>query len=140
MGAGYAFVQSFSSQASTGFAKGGFTGDGGKYEPAGTVHKGEFVFDKETTSKHRELFERIHSGDYPLLAKANMPYNVLMPQPAQYSSYQKPNYDNRRELREIKEAVQGLEIQVNATQRTDINGFSQHVEKSVKRKNNSFRN
>lgn len=33
------------------FAVGGYTGDGGKYEPAGTVHKGEFVIDKETTSK-----------------------------------------------------------------------------------------
>jgi len=26
-----------------GFAEGGYTGDGGKYEPAGIVHKGEFV-------------------------------------------------------------------------------------------------
>jgi TP901 family phage tail tape measure protein len=33
------------------FATGGYTGDGGKYEPAGIVHKGEFVIDKETTSK-----------------------------------------------------------------------------------------
>lgn len=33
------------------FADGGYTGDGGKYEEAGTVHKGEFVIDKETTSK-----------------------------------------------------------------------------------------
>lgn len=33
------------------FAVGGYTGDGGKYEPAGTVHKGEFVIDKETTAK-----------------------------------------------------------------------------------------
>ncbi len=31
------------------FARGGYTGDGGKYEPAGTVHKGEFVFSKEAT-------------------------------------------------------------------------------------------
>lgn len=33
------------------FAVGGYTGDGAKYEPAGVVHKGEFVVDKETTSK-----------------------------------------------------------------------------------------
>ena len=32
------------------FAEGGYTGDGGKYEAAGIVHKGEFVIDKETTS------------------------------------------------------------------------------------------
>lgn len=29
------------------FAKGGFTGKGGKYEPAGIVHKGEYVIPKE---------------------------------------------------------------------------------------------
>ncbi|MGJ4932183.1 hypothetical protein ACQR1I_35400 [Bradyrhizobium sp. HKCCYLS2038] len=28
-----------------GFAGGGYTGNGGKYEPAGVVHKGEYVFD-----------------------------------------------------------------------------------------------
>ncbi|ELR1724219.1 phage tail tape measure protein, partial [Escherichia coli] len=31
------------------FATGGFTGTGGKYEPAGIVHRGEFVFTKEAT-------------------------------------------------------------------------------------------
>ncbi|MBC3253505.1 tape measure protein [Serratia fonticola] len=30
---------------------GGFTGPGGKYEPAGVVHKGEFVFTKEATER-----------------------------------------------------------------------------------------
>ncbi|MDQ0456048.1 tape measure protein [Rhizobium paknamense] len=29
-----------------GFASGGYTGPGGKYEPAGVVHKGEYVFDQ----------------------------------------------------------------------------------------------
>lgn len=32
-----------------GFSGGGYTGDGGKYEPAGVVHKGEYVFSKEAT-------------------------------------------------------------------------------------------
>jgi hypothetical protein len=31
------------------FADGGYTGDGGKYEPAGIVHKGEYVLDATTT-------------------------------------------------------------------------------------------
>ena len=34
-----------------GFASGGYTGDGGKFEPAGIVHKGEFVMSKEATSR-----------------------------------------------------------------------------------------
>jgi hypothetical protein len=32
-----------------GFSEGGYTGDGNKFDPAGVVHKGEFVIDKETT-------------------------------------------------------------------------------------------
>ncbi|WEJ11174.1 D-alanyl-D-alanine carboxypeptidase family protein [Sinorhizobium prairiense] len=34
-----------------GFASGGFTGHGGKYEPAGVVHRGEFVMSKEATHR-----------------------------------------------------------------------------------------
>ena len=34
-----------------GFSEGGYTGDGQKYEPAGVVHRGEYVFDKEATKK-----------------------------------------------------------------------------------------
>jgi hypothetical protein len=32
------------------FATGGYTGDGGKYEPAGTVHRGEYVLPAEAVS------------------------------------------------------------------------------------------
>ncbi|KAA3529025.1 hypothetical protein DXM29_09500 [Agrobacterium tumefaciens] len=34
-----------------GFASGGYTGDGGMYEPAGVVHKGEYVMSKKATSR-----------------------------------------------------------------------------------------
>lgn len=34
-----------------GFAEGGFTGSGGKYQPAGVVHKGEWVFTKAEVAK-----------------------------------------------------------------------------------------
>ncbi|AYH46095.1 phage tail length tape measure family protein [Azoarcus sp. DN11] len=37
--------------AGLGFATGGYTGDGGKYEPAGVVHRGEFVTRKEVTQQ-----------------------------------------------------------------------------------------
>lgn len=40
-----------SASAALGFAAGGFTGYGGKNEPAGVVHRGEFVFTKEATSR-----------------------------------------------------------------------------------------
>jgi TP901 family phage tail tape measure protein len=38
-------------QSSGGFAAGGYTGDGGKYTPAGIVHKGEFVFPQEAVNR-----------------------------------------------------------------------------------------
>lgn len=34
-----------------GFSSGGYTGPGGKYEPAGVVHKGEFVMSKAATQR-----------------------------------------------------------------------------------------
>ncbi|HEB0785119.1 TPA: phage tail tape measure protein [Salmonella enterica] len=44
-----AAISSFASKFQ--FDTGGFTGFGGKYEPAGIVHRGEFVFTKEATSR-----------------------------------------------------------------------------------------
>ncbi|HFZ1817907.1 TPA: phage tail length tape measure family protein [Klebsiella pneumoniae] len=41
-------IQAFSG---VGFASGGYTGPGGKYQPAGIVHKGEYVFDQASTNR-----------------------------------------------------------------------------------------
>jgi TP901 family phage tail tape measure protein len=43
----------------TGFAEGGYTGDGGKYEPAGVVHRGEYVVPKHIT--HNPIYQPIIS-------------------------------------------------------------------------------
>ncbi len=43
--------QSFAAPSYPKFDVGGYTGDGGKYEPKGVVHGGEFVFTKEATSR-----------------------------------------------------------------------------------------
>lgn len=42
---------SITSAAAVGFASGGYTGPGGKYQPAGIVHKGEYVFDQASTNR-----------------------------------------------------------------------------------------
>lgn len=55
-------------RAAASFAKGGYTGDGGKFEEAGVVHKGEFVITKEKTRRFRPLLEAIHAGRDPKLA------------------------------------------------------------------------
>ncbi len=41
----------FSSWVSAAYSDGGYTGDGGKYEPAGVVHGGEFVLRKEVVQQ-----------------------------------------------------------------------------------------
>lgn len=66
--AGFAAAKVASAQSVEGFETGGYTGDGGKKDVAGVVHKGEFVFTKEQTSKNRRLFEEIHKGRDPFLA------------------------------------------------------------------------
>ncbi|HGF1357578.1 TPA: phage tail length tape measure family protein [Escherichia coli] len=44
-------VSNIKAVADTGFASGGYTGPGGKYQPAGIVHKGEYVFDQASTNR-----------------------------------------------------------------------------------------
>lgn len=53
---------------SMGWADGGYTGDGGKYQPAGIVHAGEFVLNKEATAgigpTGRAFLERLNRRGY----------------------------------------------------------------------------
>lgn len=57
--------------AMTGFSSGGFTGQGGKYEPAGMVHKGEYVMTKEATSRFGiGMLDRMnYGGELPTVEK-----------------------------------------------------------------------
>lgn len=64
-------------RAAASFAKGGYTGDGGKYDEAGVVHKGEFVITKEKTRQFRPLLEAIHSGRDPKLA-SNLNQKIIV--------------------------------------------------------------
>ena len=46
------------------FRHGGYTGDGGTWEPAGVVHKGEFVHTTERTEEYWEAITAIHRGTF----------------------------------------------------------------------------
>ena len=50
--------------AGLGFSSGGYTGDGGKYQPKGVVHGGEFVVQKSAVQQPgaREFLERMNAG------------------------------------------------------------------------------
>ena len=64
------FIASKSQAASAaGFADGGYTGNGQKYEPAGTVHRGEWIIPKEKT---RELgLQGVAVSDFDDVLAAN---------------------------------------------------------------------
>src|SRR5690625_322800 len=52
---------SYAPDVSGHYASGGYTGDGGKYEPAGIVHRGEYVFSKESVNRLGVgTLERLH--------------------------------------------------------------------------------
>lgn len=120
--AGLAAVASlyFSIKSATGgFAKGGYTGDGDKYEPAGTVHKGEFVFSKEATRKYGVPFlEAMHEGR-------------LSPRTEAFASgghFRTEAIEKR--LDRVAEAVEGLTF--SASQNVDKHGVNQMVQTTMK--------
>lgn len=70
-GSGGGFFQALGSWM--GFDQGGYTGDGGRLQPAGVVHKGEYVFSKAATSRigagnlesmHQRALRGYASGGY----------------------------------------------------------------------------
>lgn len=55
-------LQALLSAALAGFADGGYTGNGGRTQVAGVVHRGEFVVDAPNTRKYRPLLEAMQNG------------------------------------------------------------------------------
>lgn len=80
-----------------GFASGGYTGNGGKYDPAGIVHRGEYVMTKEATSRLGVgVLDRLNYGG-KLGATAMLGASVAVAQPLKV--------DNRPPLRPQQAAV-----------------------------------
>lgn len=62
------------------FAVGGWTGHGGKYEPAGIVHRKEFVFDAEATHRLGVPFlEALRKGKAPGMATGGLVSGISLP-------------------------------------------------------------
>lgn len=62
-GIGLANAGVIAATAIKGFSSGGYTGSGGKYDPAGIVHKGEFVFNQEAVGRlGLSNLEMLHSS------------------------------------------------------------------------------
>lgn len=77
-----------------GFASGGYTGDGYKYEEAGIVHKGEYVMTKDATSRLGVgLLNKLNYGGVAALASG-----LAFAQPTAIQ------FDNRPPLNPVKQA------------------------------------
>jgi tape measure domain-containing protein len=66
LAAGYANAAMVGGMALAGFSSGGYTGDGGKFEPKGVVHGGEFVLRKEVVQLPgmRDYLEGVNKRGY----------------------------------------------------------------------------
>jgi hypothetical protein len=75
--------------AAVGFASGGYTGPGGKYQPAGIVHKGEYVFDQASTNRIGvSQLEALRNGQ---------PLDATLGRTGFGTGVQNVNSDNRRQ-------------------------------------------
>ncbi|EPY5153956.1 TPA: phage tail length tape measure family protein [Klebsiella quasipneumoniae subsp. similipneumoniae] len=82
-------VSNIKAVADTGFASGGYTGPGGKYQPAGIVHKGEYVFDQASTNRIGvSQLEALRNGQ---------PLDATLGRTGFGTGVQNVNSDNRRQ-------------------------------------------
>lgn len=104
--AGLASARQIAGQAA--FFKGGYTGDGNPKDESTalgkrpyTYHKGEFVFNNETTKKNRSIFDDVHKGridlrEWEQKVKAFDSFNM------QRELNIRPEVNNNIELQELK--------------------------------------
>lgn len=89
---GAAFAGALSGGA--GFAEGGFTGAGGKYQPAGVVHRGEFVMPAATVNRIGvPALEAIRQGDTGAVAGGPEIHVNLFDDPAKITNHMRNNPD-----------------------------------------------
>lgn len=82
-------VSNIQAVSGVGFASGGYTGPGGKYQPAGNVHKGEYVFDQASTNRIGvSQLEALRNGQ---------PLDATLGRTGFGTGVQNVNSDNRRQ-------------------------------------------
>lgn len=82
-------VSNIQAVSGVGFVSGGYTGPGGKYQPAGIVHKGEYVFDQASTNRIGvSQLEALRNGQ---------PLDATLGRTGFGTGVQNVNSDNRRQ-------------------------------------------
>ena len=99
---------------SMGFSSGGYTGDGGKYQPAGIVHAGEVVFSQDDIARLGgvNVVEGIRTGEIPMFANGGI---VQAVSPTSVQLNQQDNSELVEELQNLREEVKMLRAEARAT-------------------------
>ncbi|MGP9458717.1 phage tail tape measure protein [Pasteurella multocida] len=114
--------------AMTGFASGGYTGNGGRYDPAGIVHRGEFVFNKSATSRLGTGFlSTLHNAKS---ARAGM---LAVGLSAGIANAQPLKIDNRAPLSARGATVASAPMTVNITINAGANQNAEDIARAVQR-------
>lgn len=131
LASGFALVANLANSfKNQGFKKGGYTGEGGENEPAGTVHKREFVFNaKRTREIGVEALEALHNGRELDMSNIKSRQN---------------SYVSKGELKGVISKLSDVEqaianIHFRADNRLDRDGLHQLVETTAKQARNKWR-
>ncbi|WP_032092068.1 phage tail tape measure protein [Necropsobacter rosorum] len=116
--------------AMTGFSKGGYTGNGGKYQPMGIVHGGEYVMTKEATSRLGiHTLNALNYGKQALIA-GGLGISVATAAPVQVDH--RPPISARPVVTQVAQPM-NVQITVNAAQGMDERMIAQQVAKELQR-------
>ena len=112
------------------FSNGGYTGNGGKYEPAGIVHGGEYVMTKEATSRLGiHTLNALNYGKQALIA-GGLGISVATAAPVQVDT--RAPISARPVATQVSQPMT-VQITVNAAQGMDERAIAQQVAKELQR-------
>ena len=112
------------------FARGGYTGNGGKYEPMGIVHGGEYVMTKEATSRLGvNTLNALNYGKWALIA-GGLGISVATAAPVQVDT--RAPISARPVVTQPSQPM-SINITINAAQGMDERAIAQQVAKEIQR-------
>ncbi|BFU60765.1 MULTISPECIES: phage tail tape measure protein [Rodentibacter] len=115
------------------FAKGGYTGNGGKYQPMGIVHGGEYVMTKEATSRLGvHTLNALNYGKQALIA-GGLGVSVATAAPVQVDS--RPPISARPVATQAAQPM-NVQITINAAPGMDERMIAQQVAKAIQKYQN----
>lgn len=116
--------------ANTGFSNGGYTGNGGKYQPMGIVHGGEYVMTKEATSRLGvNTLNALNYGKQALIA-GGLGISVATAAPVQVDT--RVPISARPMIAQNSQPM-SVNITIHAAQGMDERAIAQQVAKEIQR-------